>query len=152
MSAGGGEITVEAAVTADPELYGAVVRLLPQLSGSAAPPTAYDLETIIESPATTLFVARDRAARIVGMLTLAVFKAPSGVRAWIEDVVVDGAARGAGAGAALVRAAVDFAATKGARTVDLTSRPDREAANRLYVREGFAARRTNVYRYSAEPG
>jgi ribosomal protein S18 acetylase RimI-like enzyme len=146
VSAGGGEITVEAAVTADPELYGAVVRLLPQLSGSAAPPTAYDLETIIESPATTLFVARDRAARIVGMLTLAVFKAPSGVRAWIEDVVVDAAVRHQGVGGALVEAALVTARRAEARTVDLTSRPDRADANRLYEHLGFDRRETNVYR------
>ena len=68
------------------------------------------------------------------MLTLATFQIPTGVRAWIEDVVVDDAARGAGVAAALVQAALDRSAALGARTVDLTSRPDREAANRLYLR------------------
>lgn len=105
---------------------------------------------MVGSPATKLLVARDATNRIVGSLTLAVFRIPTGVRAWIEDVVVEEAARGAGAGAALVRAAVELAASEGARTVDLTSRPDREAANRLYVREGFEARTTNVYRKDAE--
>jgi ribosomal protein S18 acetylase RimI-like enzyme len=88
--------------------------------------------------------------QVVGMLTLAVFLLPSGVRAWIEDVVVDDEARGAGIASALVQAALDRARQLGARTVDLTSRPEREAANRLYVRLGFAPRETNVYRYSLE--
>ncbi len=87
------------------------------------------------------------------MLTLATFQIPTGVRAIIEDVVVDGAARGAGVAAALVQAALDRSAELGARTVDLTSRPDREAANRLYLRMGFAVRQTNVYRRTLEgPG
>jgi ribosomal protein S18 acetylase RimI-like enzyme len=140
---------VEPVAAVDDELVDAWARLVPQLSRSAPPPTGAELAAIVASPATTLFVARDDAGRIIGSLTVAVFRVPTGVRAWIEDVVVDDAARGAGAGSALVRAAVDFAARKGARTVDLTSRPDREAANRLYVREGFECRTTNVYRYSA---
>lgn len=143
---------VEPVVTVDDELVDAMARLVPQLSRSAPPPSASELAAIVASPATTLFVARDDGGRIVGSLTLAVFPIPTGVRAWIEDVVVEEAARGAGAGAALVRSALDFAVAKGARTVDLTSRPDREAANRLYVREGFEARKTNVYRYSGAPG
>ena len=85
----------------------------------------------------------------MGMLTLAVFQTPTGVRAWIEDVVVDDAARGAGVASALVEAALDLADERGARTVDLTSRPSREAANRLYLRLGFELRETNVYRYSS---
>jgi ribosomal protein S18 acetylase RimI-like enzyme len=83
-------------------------------------------------------------------MTLAVFRIPTGVRAWVEDVVVDGSARGQGVGEALNRAALEVAARRGARTVDLTSRPSREAANRLYQRIGFVQRETNVYRYSAE--
>jgi ribosomal protein S18 acetylase RimI-like enzyme len=142
--------TVERAVVADGELVEAMARLVPQLSRSAPPPTASELEAIVASPATALLVARDGGGRIVGTLTLAVFRIPTGVRAWIEDVVVAEEARGAGAGAALVRAAVELAGREGARTVDLTSRPDREAANRLYVREGFEARHTNVYRFTAQ--
>ena len=99
--------------------------------------------------ATTLFVARDDGA-IVGMLTLATFQIPTGVRAWIEDVVVDDAARGTGVAAALVQAALDLSAEVGARTVDLTSRPDREAAHRLYPRMGFETRQTTVYRRTLE--
>lgn len=142
--------SVSVVSTVDDELVEAMARLVPQLSRSAPPPTVEELGTIVGSPATTMLVARDATGRIVGSLTLAVFRIPTGVRAWIEDVVVEDAARGAGAGAALVRAAVALAARQGARTVDLTSRPDREAANRLYVREGFEARTTNVYRRSAD--
>jgi ribosomal protein S18 acetylase RimI-like enzyme len=143
-------VSVEAAVTADQELVNAITRLVPQLSSSAKPPTAYDLETIVESPATTLFVARDDGGQIIGSLTLAVFRVPTGVRAWIEDVVVESSARGSGIGSALVGAAVTAARRAEARTVDLTSRPDRADANRLYQRLGFERRETNVYRLSLE--
>ena len=103
---------------------------------------------MVASPATTLFVAREGDdGPIVGILTLIVFRIPSGVRAWIEDVIVSEAARGQGCGEALNRAALAAAAAAGARTVDLTSRPHREAANRLYQRLGFIKRDTNVYRY-----
>ena len=88
----------------------------------------------------------------MGSLTLALFRIPTGVRAWIEDVVVDDAARGAGVGEALVGAAVERAGAVGAKTVDLTSRPSREAANRLYVRLGFESRTTNVYRRTLDEG
>jgi ribosomal protein S18 acetylase RimI-like enzyme len=138
-------ISVEVAASADEDLGAAVSALVPQLSSSSPPPTRDELARIIGDPATTLFVARD-GGRIVGMLTLAVFRIPTAQRAIIEDVVVDEAARGAGAAAALVEAALRHASALGARTVDLTSRPDREAANRLYVRMGFELRKTNVYR------
>ncbi|HEX9259520.1 MAG TPA: GNAT family N-acetyltransferase [Acidimicrobiales bacterium] len=137
---------VEIATETTPELVEAMVRLLPQLSSSAPPPTAELLALIVDGPATDLFVARVDG-RIVGALTLAVFVIPTGVRAWIEDVVVDDDARGHGVGEALNRAALDRARQLGSRTVDLTSRPSREAANRLYRRLGFVARETNVYRY-----
>ena len=89
---------------------------------------------------------------IVGMLTLAVFRTPTGVRAWIEDVAVDKSERGKGIGESLSREALKIAAKQGARTVELTSRPSREAANRLYQQLGFLPRETNVYRYSIESG
>ena len=143
-------ISVRVAASVDADLVSAVAVLLPQLSRSAPPPTAEQLAWIVEDdPRTTLFVASD-GDRIVGMLTLAVFPIPTGVRAWIEDVVVDEAARGSGAGAALVEAALVRAGQVGARTVDLTSRPDREAANRLYLRLGFEQRATNVYRFTLD--
>jgi ribosomal protein S18 acetylase RimI-like enzyme len=142
--------TIEIATAVTPELVDAFARLLPQLSSAARPPGTAELQAIVASPATTLFVARDSGGAIVGSLTLAVFRIPTGVRAWIEDVVVDGTARGQGVGEALTRAALDHAKRAGARTVELTSRASREAANRLYRRMGFATRETNVYRFSVE--
>jgi ribosomal protein S18 acetylase RimI-like enzyme len=138
-------IVVEAATAVDDDLCAAVDRLVPQLSRSSPPPSRAVLERIVADGATTLFVARDGDV-MVGMLTLATFQIPTGVRAWIEDVVVDDAARGSGVAAILVQAALDRSAEVGARTVDLTSRPEKEAANRLYVRLGFETRQTNVYR------
>ena len=145
-------VTVDEAVALTPELVDAFARLVPQLSSSSPPPTAGELGQIVDSPASVLFVARDGDGRIVGSLTLALFRVPTGVRAWIEDVVVDESARGAGAGEALTMAAVDRAEAEGAKSVDLTSRPSREAANRLYVRLGFEARSTNVYRFQRRSG
>jgi ribosomal protein S18 acetylase RimI-like enzyme len=147
-------IEVEAATTIDPEILQAVERLVAQLSPSAAPPGVDHVREIAASPCTTLLLARDRSqgGRIVGTLTLAVFRIPTGVRAWIEDVVVDSDARGKGVGEALSREALRLAASRGARTVELTSRPSREAANRLYRRLGFQIRETNVYRYSGREG
>lgn len=139
-------VVIAEATEVTDELVAAFARLIPQLSSSSAPTTADELAAIVGSEASTLFLARDGDGRILGSLTLAVFRIPTGVRAWIEDVVVDDAARGRGAGEALVAAAVARAAALGAKTVDLTSRPNREAANRLYVRAGFAQRTTNVYR------
>ncbi len=132
------------------ELVGAFMWLVPQLSASNPPPTREELQEMVDSPATVLFIARDpeRNNEIVGSLTLAFFRIPTGIRAWIEDVVVDGAVRGKGVGEALTRAALDRAKQAGAVTVDLTSRPTREAANRLYRRVGFVQRETNVYRYT----
>ena len=101
---------------------------------------------IVDSDSCSLLIARDDG-RIVGSLTLVVFPIPTGVRAWIEDVVVDSSVRGKGVGEALNREALRIARDKGAVTVDLTSRPSREAANRLYQRIGFEKRDTNVYRY-----
>jgi ribosomal protein S18 acetylase RimI-like enzyme len=121
----------------------ALERLLPQLS-PRTPPTREELAAVVAQPGAVLLVARS-ASEIVGTLTLVLNRTPTGLAAWIEDVVVDAAARGRGAGEALVREAVDRAVRAGAATVNLTSRPDREAANRLYARLGFARRETNVY-------
>ncbi|CAM8659180.1 MAG: GNAT family N-acetyltransferase [Actinobacteria bacterium] len=140
------------AVEVTPELVAAFERLIPQLSSSNPAPTETELAAICESEASVLLIAVDREAddRILGSLTLAWFRIPTGVRAWIEDVVVDEEARGHGVGELLNRAALDRARELGAKTVDLTSRPSREAANRLYQRIGFVARDTNVYRYDLE--
>jgi ribosomal protein S18 acetylase RimI-like enzyme len=141
-------VVVEAVDVATPELVTALNGLLPQLSSNAQPLSLADLETLVHSPSTTLFVARNEDD-VVGTLTLVVFPIPSGERAWIEDVVVDEGARGLGVGEALTRAALDVARSNGVRTVDLTSRPSREAANALYLKLGFERRETNVYRFLA---
>ena len=142
--------SVVEATSVDDELIAAMGSLVRQLSTSASAPTVEEIREIIESPCTTLLVARDYSmtGRIIGMLTLVVFRIPTGVRAWIEDVAVDAAARGKGVGEALSREALRVALAHGARTVELSSRPSREAANRLYRRLGFVPRDTNVYRYT----
>ncbi len=126
------------------EIVEAMARLVPQLS-SAAPPDAASLTRMI-SGGSTLFVARVDG-RIVGSLTLVFYRIPTGLKAWIEDVVVDESARGLGVGEALNLAALDEARRHHVKYVSLSSRPSRDAANRLYQRLGFAARDTNVYRY-----
>lgn len=140
------DITVEIATSVDDELVDAYARLIPQLSSSNPAPGREALAAIVGSTDAAVFVAK-ADGRIVGSLTLVVFRIPTGVRAWIEDVVVDESARGHGVGEAMNRAALDEARRRGATTVDLTSRPSREAANRLYQRLGFVKRDTNVYRY-----
>ncbi len=143
-------VSVEEATSVTLELVEAFDRLIPQLSRSSPPPTEPQLAEMVESPATVVLVAR--ADQIVGSLTLVLFRIPTGVRAWIEDVVVDESARGQGVGEALGQEAIRRAKEAGARTVDLTSRPSREAANRLYKRLGFAPRETNVWRFELEGG
>jgi len=140
---------IEVVDSVSSELVDAVAALLPQLS-SASPPSRDELQTIVDSTATSLLVARDGDS-LLGTLTLAVFRIPTGVRAWIEDVVVDESARGRGIGEALTMRAVEIARDAGARSVELTSRPTREAANRLYRRLGFEERETNVLRLTLEP-
>jgi ribosomal protein S18 acetylase RimI-like enzyme len=146
-------IKVIAADRIDEEITDAIKRLVPQLSATAVIPDAKALNDIIASPCTTLLLARDQGNEgyIVGTLTLAIFRIPTGIRAWIEDVIVDESARGKGVGEALSREALRIAAAHGARTIELTSRSSREAANRLYRRLGFQPRDTNVYRYLADP-
>lgn len=141
-------ITVEEAVVADPELLAAIRFLIPQLSSSAAPVEATTLEDIVANPNSTLLIAREGEGPILGTLVLITFKTPTAVRAWIEDVVVDEAARGKGVGERLVEVAIDRARRVNAKSVDLTSRPNREAANRLYQRMGFELRDSNLYRFS----
>ena len=132
--------------TCDGEVLAAVQRLVPQLSTSATVPTAEQVAELCEAEATVLLLARLDGA-IAGMLVLVLFRLPTGLRAWIEDVVVDGDARGRGVGEALSREALRRARVAGAVTVDLTSRPSRVAAVRLYERLGFERRETGVYRH-----
>ena len=143
-------VSVVEATAVDDELVAAFERLVPQLSRSSPPPTRAELDEMVSAPGTRLLLARDAGGAVVGSLTLVLFRIPTGVRAWIEDVVVDGSARRQGVGEALTRRACEVATGAGARTVDLTSRPSREAANRLYARLGFELRDTNVYRFELE--
>jgi ribosomal protein S18 acetylase RimI-like enzyme len=140
--------TVEIVTEVTPELVDAFARLIPQLSSSNPPPDADALAAVVGADVNTVFVARADDGEIVGTLTLCVFPIPTATRAWIEDVVVDSEHRG-GIGRALTGAALERAVALGAKTVDLTSRPTREAANALYVKMGFALRTTNCYRWSA---
>jgi ribosomal protein S18 acetylase RimI-like enzyme len=137
------EVEVLREVT-DTDLAG-INQLVAQLSRSAPPLDADGVRQIATWEGNSLLVAR-AAGRIVGMLTLVTFPIPTGLRAWIEDVVVDESVRGQGVGAELSREAVRLARAAGVRTIDLTSRPSREAANRLYQRLGFQLRDTSVYR------
>ena len=139
-------VVIEIATAVDDELVAAFDRLIPQLSTSSPPPGRAGLEAIVANPETVLFVARVDGI-IAGSLTLAFYRIPTGLKSWIEDVVVDDAARGQGIGESLSRAAVEEARRRGAKDVSLTSRPHREAANRLYQRIGFDLRVTNTYRF-----
>ncbi|MHB8378507.1 MAG: GNAT family N-acetyltransferase [Acidimicrobiales bacterium] len=142
-------VTVEKAVVATPELLAGLNNLLPQLSSNAISLSMVDVEAMVNSDAATLFVATDDGV-VVGTLTLVIFPIPTGVRAWIEDVVVDENARGLGIGEALTSAALHEARGRGVRSIDLTSRPSREVANALYRKLGFERRETNVYRFFIE--
>jgi ribosomal protein S18 acetylase RimI-like enzyme len=144
-------VTIEIVEVLDDAVRAAVERLLPQLSRSAT----FDEQTlawVVAHEATTLFVAR-LGDDVVGALTLVTYPLPTGLRAHVDDVVVDDAVRGRGVGEALVRAALDRAVQVGARTVDLTSRPSRESAIRLYERVGFVRRDSTLFRWepSSDP-
>lgn len=147
LSSAAAEVLEVKVVTA--EIVEAMARLLPQLSPSAAPLGHSQLSEIIASPATTLLIARHPStAVIVGTVTLALFRIPTGLRARLESLVVDRGARGRGVAEALCRAVLARAQAMGANTLDLTSSPTRSVANRLYQRLGFDLRNTNVYRLS----
>ena len=143
------DVEIVRAESVTDELIAAFARLIPQLSSSSPPPTADELSDIVAAADTVLFVAR-LGGRVVGSLTLAFYRIPTGLKAWIEDVVVDEDARGSGIGEALSREAIDEARRRGAKNVSLTSRPSREAANRLYRGIGFEQYETNLYRYQLE--
>jgi ribosomal protein S18 acetylase RimI-like enzyme len=143
-------VRVEVASEATDELVEAFGRLLPQLSRSATALDQAAVARLLAHDANTLFVARAADGNIVGTLTLVMVPVPSGLRARIEDVVVDTSARSLGIGSALTQAAIDTARAAGARTLDLTSRPDRDAAGRLYERLGFRRRDSRLYRLADE--
>jgi ribosomal protein S18 acetylase RimI-like enzyme len=135
---------VERITKPDEALVEAIARLVPQLSPGRTPPTLLELAEIAAAPGTALLVARD-GDRVVGMLTLVLYRVPTGLRGWIHDVVVDESVRGRGAGEALSAEALRIAERAGVLTVHLTTRTEREAANRLYPRLGFERYETNVY-------
>ena len=139
-------VRIEIAEAADDELVAAFERLIPQLSSSSAPPTHEHLAAMVDHDDIVLFLARLEGT-IVDSLTLAFYRIPTGMKAWIEDVVVAEEARGHGIGGALSEAALEEARRRSAKDVNLSSRPAREAANRLYLRLGFHVRDTNMYRY-----
>ena len=123
-----------------------LTNLLPQLDASSGKFTEKRLKAVIESENSHLFIAVDDDDKITGMLTVVSFHIPTGTKYRIEDVVVDKAQRGKGIGNKLMEHAISFAAKAGAKSIDLTSRPARHAANQLYLKLGFVKRETNVYR------
>jgi len=127
-------------------VFEAVNNLLPQLDQSAGVLTEEKFKSILRSEGTHFFVAESDTGKIIGILSAVVYHIPTGTKFWIEDVVVDYEFRGKGIGKALMIKAMDLARTQGAKAVDLTSRPSRAAANRLYQELGFKLRETNVYR------
>ncbi|MFF5225464.1 GNAT family N-acetyltransferase [Dactylosporangium sp. NPDC000521] len=144
------DVAIERLTAATDETVEAFARLLPQLSASATPLDAAALEALLTWPGNRILAARVDG-RVVGVLTLVTFPVPTGLRARIEDVVVDESARGHGAGAALMREALRLAEAEGARSVDLTSRPDRVSAIRLYERLGFTRRASTTFRFTGAP-
>ena len=137
-------MTVERVGDVTDEVVQAFARLVPQLSPGRVPPTRDELSALLAQPGVELLAALDDG-RVLGMLTLVVYRIPSGVKARIEAVVVDESARGRGVGELLTREAMSRAVAAGAQRVELTSRPARETANRLYPRLGFERQETNVY-------
>jgi len=141
-------VTISVAAPTDAEeLHAALEHLVPQLSKSNPPPSLDAVRAMLAHGAITQFLARDDDGSIVGVATLATFPIPTATRGWVEDVIVDEASNNQGIGRLLIDAMVERARQLGAKTVDLTSRPSREAANHLYQKAGFEVRDTNVYRY-----
>ena len=129
-------------------IFEAVLRLLPQLDPDSGMISEEKLKSILKSKNTHFFIAETENREIAGMLTVAVYVIPTGTKFWIEDVVVDDSQRGKGIGKELMIFAIDFAKSTGAKSVELTSRPSRVSANKLYQQMGFVLRETNVYRYT----
>jgi GNAT superfamily N-acetyltransferase len=138
-------VRIEAVSEATPEVHAALAHLLPQLNDKLPVPTMERTQALVADPAVTLLLAKD-GREVVGTTTVIVYTTPFWIKARLDEVVVDAAARGKGVGAALVSAALDVARAKGAQVAELQSGVQREAANRLYPRMGFKLRETNVYR------
>lgn len=129
------------------KLYHSVLKLLPQLDPRSQPPSKNLLKNLLSSESIDFFVAESDLKEIAGILTLTKYPNITGMKFWIEDVVVDESFRGKGAGEMLTRAALNHARALGASEVKLTSRPSRIAANKLYQKLGFVQYETNVYSY-----
>jgi ribosomal protein S18 acetylase RimI-like enzyme len=131
------------------ELYEALQRLIPQLGAHKVPPTFDELKELVKSDTSTLLVARepDENSPIVGILSLTIYRVPTGLRSIIEDVIVDENMRRRGIGEELIGRAIELAREAGANGVSLTSNPQREAANQFYRSIGFELRQTNPYFY-----
>ena len=138
-------IRIEAAREASAELLAALTALLPQLNPNLPAPTSEHLAVLLDDPGATLLIARDGDA-IVGTALVIVYPTTMRVESRIEDVVVDGAARGRGIGEALIRECIEVARRRGASIVELQTARVRVAANRLYERMGFERRDSNPYR------
>ena len=136
---------IEIVYQVDDELYEAFQRLIPQLTHNTPPPTREDLFTLVRDTSSTLLAARTEEKRIIGILSLIIYRVPTGIRSIIEDVIVDISVRGQGIGEALMQRAIDMARQKGAHTISLTSNSLRVAANQLYLKMGFEKRETNAY-------
>jgi len=140
-------VTISIATEADAEeLTAALQHLVPQLSRTNPPPTLDAVRAMLGHEAITQFVARRHDGTIVGVSTLAAFPIPTATRGWVEDVIVDEASNNQGIGRLLLDAMVERAKQLGCKTVDLTSRPSREAAHHLYRKAGFEVRDSSVYR------
>jgi GNAT superfamily N-acetyltransferase len=142
-------LRIETVTEATSEVQAALAKLLPQLNASLPIPTMERLQAIVADPAVTLLLARD-GRDVVGTTTVIVYTTPFWIKARLDEVVVDEAARGKGVGAALVKAALDVARARGAQVAELQSGVQREVANRLYPRMGFKRRETNVYRITLD--
>jgi ribosomal protein S18 acetylase RimI-like enzyme len=131
------------------ELYAAMQHLIPQLGAHKIPPTREELARLLNTEGATLLIARypDEHGEIAGLLSLSIYRVPTGTRSIVEDIVVDEKLRRRGIADALVRHAIDLAREAGANGVSLTSNPQREAANQLYLSMGFELRKTNPYFY-----
>jgi ribosomal protein S18 acetylase RimI-like enzyme len=137
-------VRIERVTEPDQHLVAAVERLVPQLSPRRTPPSLAELAEVADARGTALLVAVEED-EVLGMLTLVLYRVPTGIRGWIHDVVVDEGARGRGVGGALTAEALRLAEEAGAVSVELTTRAERAEANRLYQRLGFEPRETNVY-------
>ncbi len=142
------QVEVSRVTEVSEELVEACRRLVPQLTDNNPPPTKEELEEMLSRDASTLFIARVNGGEIIGLASLVLYRVPTGLRGYIEDVVVDERWRGKRTGELLTKACLELAEKSGATQVMLTSNPGRQAANRLYQRMGFELRMTNVYRYS----